>query len=74
MRHGFTVKPKRIKDNMATNQTQAEWAKTALRLPRELHQQVHEAAKAEDRTFNGQIVALLKVAIASRQQSAQVAQ
>jgi hypothetical protein len=56
---------------MATNQTQADWAKTALRLPRDLHQQVHEAARAEDRTFNSQIVALLKAALASRQQVAQ---
>ncbi|PTT42365.1 hypothetical protein DBR23_03670 [Acidovorax sp. HMWF018] len=45
---------------MATNQTQAEWQKTALRLPRDLHQQVHEAAKSNDRSFNGQIVAFLK--------------
>lgn len=45
---------------MATNQTQADWQKTALRLPRDLHQQVHQAARANDRTFNGQIVAFLK--------------
>ncbi|WP_039051100.1 Arc family DNA-binding protein [Comamonas thiooxydans] len=52
---------------MATNQTQADWQKTALRMPRELHQQVHEAAKADDRTFNSQIVAFLKECIAARQ-------
>lgn len=49
---------------MATNQTQADWAKTALRLPRDLHQQVHEEAKRQDRTFNGQIVATLRQSIA----------
>lgn len=50
---------------MATNQTQADWQKTALRLPRDLHQQVHAAAKANDRTFNGQIVAFLKDCVRS---------
>jgi hypothetical protein len=44
---------------MTTNQTQADWQKTALRLPRELHKQIHDAAKQNHRTFNGQIVALL---------------
>ncbi|SEQ20952.1 Arc family DNA-binding protein [Giesbergeria anulus] len=48
---------------MATNNAQADWQKTALRLPRDLHQQVHEVAKAEDRTFNGQIVAFLRECI-----------
>lgn len=52
-------------ENVATNQTQADWQKTALRLPRDLHQQVHAAAKANDRTFNGQIVAFLKDCVRS---------
>lgn len=52
---------------MATNQTQADWQKTGLRLPRELHQQVHEAAREDDRTFNSQIVAFLKDCIEARQ-------
>jgi hypothetical protein len=52
---------------MASNQTQADWQKTGLRLPRDLHQQVHEAAKEDDRTFNSQIVAFLKECIAARQ-------
>ncbi len=48
---------------MAINQTQADWVKTALRLPRDLHQQVHDEAKRQDRTFNGQIVAALRQAV-----------
>lgn len=46
--------------------TQADYAKTALRMPRDLHQAVHAAAKAEDRTFNGQLVAMLREAINGR--------
>lgn len=57
---------------MATNQTQADWQKTGLRLPRDLHQQVHKAAREDDRTFNGQIVAFLRECIEARQ--SQVAQ
>lgn len=56
---------------MATNQRQADWQKTALRLPRDLHQQVHEAAKSNDRTFNGQIVAFLKECVRATEQGAQ---
>lgn len=48
---------------MATNQTQADWVKTALRLPRDLHADVHAEAKRQDRTFNGQIVATLRQGI-----------
>lgn len=55
---------------MATNQAQADWQKTALRLPRDLHQQVHAAAKANDRTFNGQIVAFLKDCVRSETREA----
>lgn len=44
-----------------------EWVRTALRLPRELHAVVHEAAKVNDRTFNGQIVAALRKSVAERQ-------
>lgn len=45
---------------MATKQTQADWVKTALRLPRDLHADVHSEAKRQDRTFNSQIVATLR--------------
>lgn len=51
---------------MAINQTQADWQKTALRLPRDLHKQVHEAAAAEGRTFNGQLVIFIRECIQSR--------
>lgn len=52
---------------MATNQSQIDWQKTALRLPRDLHQQVHATALAEDRSFNAQIVAMLREGVASRE-------
>lgn len=48
---------------MATAANQDEYAKTALRLPRDLHKAVHEAARQQDRSFNGQIVALLRAAL-----------
>ncbi len=51
---------------MAINQTQVDWQKTALRLPRDLHTQVHEAAAAEGRTFNGQLVMFIRECIKSR--------
>lgn len=43
--------------------TQTDWARTALRLPPDLHQLVHQEARTNDRSFNGQIVALLKQAL-----------
>jgi len=43
--------------------SQAEYAKTALRLPRDLHQAVHAVAKAQERTFNGQLIVLIRDAI-----------
>tara|TARA_B100001105_G_scaffold236652_1_gene212619 strand:+ start:24236 stop:24409 length:174 start_codon:yes stop_codon:yes gene_type:complete len=55
---------------MATSATQDDYAKTALRLPRDLHRAVHEAAKQQDRSFNGQIVALLRAALAPVKQGA----
>lgn len=56
---------------MAINQTQEDWVKTALRLPRDVHAGVHEEAKRQDRTFNGQIVAMLRQGIPSLKQSDQ---
>ena len=55
---------------MAINQTQADWVKTALRLPRDLHADVHAEAKRQDRTFNGQIVATLRQGLTRAQQEA----
>lgn len=49
--------------------TQADWAKTALRLPRDMHTKVHEEAKRNDRTFNGQIVAMLRQALQPKQEA-----
>ncbi len=52
---------------MAQASEQKDWVRTALRLPRDLHAVVHEAAKVNDRTFNGQIVAALRKSVAERQ-------
>lgn len=54
--------------------SQADYARTALRLPRELHQAVHAAAKAEERTFNGQLVALIREAFNSRKAQSEAKQ
>lgn len=56
---------------MAINQTQSDWVKTALRLPRDVHAGVHEEAKRQDRTFNGQIVAMLRQGIPALKQADQ---
>lgn len=40
--------------------TQDDYIRTALRVPPELHAQLHEAAKANNRTFNSEIVARLE--------------
>lgn len=45
---------------MATNAPQDDWHKTGLRLPRDLHHQLHEAAVASGRSYNSEIVARLQ--------------
>lgn len=45
---------------MATIQPQDDFQKTALRLPRDLHAQLHEAAAAAGRSYNAEIVARLQ--------------
>lgn len=39
---------------------QADFVKTALRMPPDLHKAIHELAKKQDRTYNGQMLAMLK--------------
>lgn len=39
---------------------QDEFIKTALRVPPDLHKQLHEAAAANNRTFNAEIVSRLQ--------------
>jgi hypothetical protein len=41
---------------MATNSPQDDWHKTGLRLPRHLHESLHEAAALSGRSYNGEIV------------------
>ena len=45
---------------MATNQPQDDFQKTALRLPKDLHAQLHEAAAASGRSYNSEIVQRLQ--------------
>lgn len=44
---------------MATNKPQDNYIRTALRLPKDLHSQIHEAAQADKRSFNSEIIARL---------------
>ncbi len=49
---------------MATNSPQDDWHKTGLRLPRPLHQSLHDAAAASGRSYNGEIVHRLEQSFA----------
>jgi hypothetical protein len=53
--------------------TQADYAKTALRLPRELHDEVHRAARESERSFNAEIIHRLKGTFRAPQQATQPA-
>lgn len=50
---------------MATNAPQDDWHKTGLRLPRDLHALLHEAAAASGRSYNAEIVARLQGSFAA---------
>lgn len=50
---------------MATNAPQDDWHKTGLRLPKELHHQLHEAAATSGRSYNAEIVARLQSSLVS---------
>lgn len=45
---------------MATNAPQDDWHKTGLRLPKDLHSALHDAAAATGRSYNAEIVARLQ--------------
>lgn len=45
--------------------TQDDYIRTALRVPPDLHAQIHEAAKRHNRTFNAEIVARLEGSFAA---------
>lgn len=48
--------------------TQKDFVKTALRLPPELHRKVHESARVNERTFNGELIHQLRTAYSQAQQ------
>lgn len=45
---------------MATNQPQADFQKQGVRIPRDLHERLHEAAKANGRSYNSELIARLQ--------------
>ena len=45
---------------MATNQPQDDYHRMGMRLPRDLHQRLHDAAAESGRSLNGEIVARLQ--------------
>lgn len=45
--------------------SQAHFVKTALRLPPDLHTKVHESARANERTFNGELIHQIRQAYTS---------
>lgn len=49
---------------MATNIPQDNFQKTALRLPKELHARLHEAATKTGRSYNAEIIARLEASFA----------
>jgi metal-responsive CopG/Arc/MetJ family transcriptional regulator len=55
---------------MATNAPQDDWHKTGLRLPKELHAQLHEAAAKEGRSYNSEIVARLQRSFEAERETA----
>jgi hypothetical protein len=54
---------------MATNAPQDDWHKTGLRLPKDLHGKLHEAAAESGRSYNGEILARLQQSFDGPQQS-----
>ena len=53
---------------MTAKRQRQEYKATAIRLPPDVHAAVHEAAKQQERSFNGQIVAVLRAALLKPQQ------
>lgn len=53
--------------------TQKDFVKTALRLPPELHQAIHDARKSSERTFNAEILFRLRSTFQSPSHIAQEA-
>lgn len=51
---------------MAANHTQKDWARSGIRIPRDLHQLVHEAALNEGRTFNSQLLTFIREGVQAR--------
>lgn len=53
--------------------TQADWKKTALRLPQDIHRQLHETARNTGRTFNSQILTFVREGLQAEARRAQLA-
>lgn len=48
---------------MATNMPQGDWQKQGLRLPKDLHADIHAAAAASGRSYNSEVVHRLKTSV-----------
>lgn len=49
---------------MATNKPQDDYQKQGVRIPRELHARIHEAAAASGRSYNSELIARLQASFA----------
>lgn len=54
---------------MATNKPQDDYQKQGVRIPRELHARIHEAAAASGRSYNSELIARLQSTFGSLQGS-----
>ena len=50
---------------MATNSPQDDWHKTGLRLPKRLHERLHDAAALSGRSYNAEIISRLESSFVS---------
>lgn len=53
---------------MATNKPQDDYQKQGVRIPRELHARIHEAAAASGRSYNSELIARLQASFAETAQ------
>lgn len=59
---------------MAANHTQKDWMRMGVRIPQDLHEQVHQTARAEGRSYNAQLLTFVREGIQTRAQQPQGAQ
>lgn len=50
---------------MATNKPQTDYQKQGVRIPKDLHARIHEAAAASGRSYNSELIARLEASFAT---------